>query len=639
LADETYPYRLPEPILETMTAETGVEVRDIRLEPARMNFSSGFGLLPFHQLLIQDPLMSAETTYRIANYLSKYPVNFYGFIANGSILIDRRVGNVNTPIWGTQQPTLDDFLQILHELDTLQDRTESSCRPSVESFYESIPPPLRSFIYQFLQQASQSLPRMEIGRETLKATDSFSRIIETFNNDNSNSVSFHHLLDDLYDKTDLVSIFHASAEMCYWLNESLEHLTTIGFPLQEAAVLQTSLGCIVVAGSSDDTHHYETPPFLLLDCGGNDTYQGTYSRTDENHPFSITIDLGGKDKYSSTAEPMGAVSSFFGCAALLDHGPESDRYTGTHRNFGYAFGGVCLLYDEAGDTIYEIESLGLGASEMGIAISIDGGGDDTYFAFKESQGFGSLGGFGILYDVKGNDRYITPATPVVTASAQLSDCNHSGSQGFGQGWFGPIDRGLSFWGGVGMLIDGQGDDTYEASVFAQGSGYGYGLGFLADLGGKDTYRAEWYAMGAGAHQGGGFFFDQEGDDLYEASHYMIGGSATDLSLGVFWDDAGDDRYTALNASFGYGLTNSCALFTDASGNDRYFVSDNHGMGHALNQRDDTLRGLWPTFGLFFDLGGHDEYPMSISSDGKRWQHVSRDEKPYLIMLGMDAGEQ
>ncbi|HPC00024.1 MAG TPA: hypothetical protein PKW66_29150, partial [Polyangiaceae bacterium] len=287
---------------------------------------------------------------------------------------------------------------------------------------------------------------------------------------------------------------------------------------------------------------------LLIDCGGNDIYRGSYALTDRNRPFSIVIDLGGRDIYQSELQPFGSVCGIFGLAALFDLGPESDTYEGKTRCFGYSFGGVSLLYDESGDSTYQAESLCFGASEAGISFLLDGGGDDRYSSYHDSQGYGAFGGLGFLGDERGNDTYIAQATPVINPSPQLADRNTSASQGFGTGRFGPTLDGRSLPGGIGLLCDREGNDTYESGVFAQGAGYGYGIGVLLDENGDDTYRAAWYAMGAAAHQGAGFLLDATGDDRYEATHYMMGGAASDFSLAILVDGDGNDSYRAQNAA-------------------------------------------------------------------------------------------
>jgi hypothetical protein len=71
-------------------------------------------------------------------------------------------------------------------------------------------------------------------------------------------------------------------------------------------------------------------------------------------------------------------------------------------------------------------------------------------------------------------------------------------QGFGHGVrAGKDTSGVP--GGIGILIDEKGDDTYIADYFAQGASYYYGVGILNDMDGDDQYLSGRYSQGAGIH--------------------------------------------------------------------------------------------------------------------------------------------
>jgi len=89
-----------------------------------------------------------------------------------------------------------------------------------------------------------------------------------------------------------------------------------------------------------------------------------------------------------------------------------------------------------------------------------------------AQGFGGPLGFGLLDDLTGKDHYslgglytnsFKPETP--------------GYEGWGQG----VGAGLRQIanGGIGVLLDGGGDDLYEYDYMAQGGGYWFGVGWPA----------------------------------------------------------------------------------------------------------------------------------------------------------------
>ena len=203
-----------------------------------------------------------------------------------------------------------------------------------------------------------------------------------------------------------------------------------------------------------------------------------------------------------------------------------------------------------------------------------------------AQGFGGPLGFGLLGDLAGDDHYYCgglypnsykPETP--------------GYEGWGQG----VGAGIRqcACGGIGVILDGAGNDTYEFDYLSHGGGYWCGLGFARDFGGNDkrlicrkafdgNERTEQlfqrFGCGWGCHYALGFCFDDDaGDDVYEGT-IMGSGMAWDCSVGVLCDFVGDDRYEAAG-----GLTQGCGaqaglgILFDAKGNDVYAGS---GQGYA-----------------------------------------------------------
>ena len=71
------------------------------------------------------------------------------------------------------------------------------------------------------------------------------------------------------------------------------------------------------------------------------------------------------------------------------------------------------------------------------------------------------------------------------AQVQSKEHNTSMCQGVGMGRRADYTDGHSWAGGVGMLVEGGGDDTYSCSVFGQGCAYWYGVGLLVDKAGAD----------------------------------------------------------------------------------------------------------------------------------------------------------
>ncbi|MEK6633963.1 MAG: hypothetical protein AABY94_11625, partial [Nitrospirota bacterium] len=153
-------------------------------------------------------------------------------------------------------------------------------------------------------------------------------------------------------------------------------------------------------------------------------------------------------------------------------------------------------------------------------------------------------------------------------------------------------------GGLGYLVDLEGQDQYRSGNMAQGSGYYFGIGVALDLDGDDTRTGGRTSLGAAGHYGIGLFVDAQGTDRYTPSgpkHTLSAASERSVSLSI---DAGTrpDTYD-LTRSTGLGEADgeSWALFIDEGGADRY--QGLAGLGH----------GTQDSLGLFFDLAGTDYY--------------------------------
>lgn len=213
----------------------------------------------------------------------------------------------------------------------------------------------------------------------------------------------------------------------------------------------------------------------------------------------------------------------------------------------------------------------------------------------------------MLIDTGGNDRYILGNESVVLPSAQLPDRNASLGQGSAFGIRNkPANPGL-LGGGIGILFDLSGDDTYRAQVFAQGSGYFHGTGILLDGEGQDVYEAAWYGMGASAHGAIGVLVDRgNGDDRYVATHSTSIGAAHDRSLSLFLDAAGNDSYKLGGLGLGAAHEESIALFFDLDGSDRYHVQESSCRSFGVSLPPAVSPTTFP--GIFIDAGGEDQFP-------------------------------
>jgi hypothetical protein len=116
------------------------------------------------------------------------------------------------------------------------------------------------------------------------------------------------------------------------------------------------------------------------------------------------------------------------------------------------------------------------------------------------QGYGELGGLGILFDADGADVYSVES---------LEGAPEEGMNA----------QGVGVLGGVGILIDVAGADRYTARHYAQGAGFG-GTGLLSDGGGADAYTAVSACQGSGPH---GTLIDAGGTDTYVCGEAAVPG--------------------------------------------------------------------------------------------------------------------
>ncbi len=110
---------------------------------------------------------------------------------------------------------------------------------------------------------------------------------------------------------------------------------------------------------------------------------------------------------------------------------------------------------------------------------------------------------------------------------------------------GGVGSGAPFGiGGVGLVFDVQGDDTYDADSNAQGAGV-TSIGMLYDGGGADTYRLNGSGQGHGV-AGIGLLYDAgEGADVYTSPDGTVAVSTKGSGLGgigLLIDEGGNDVF-------------------------------------------------------------------------------------------------
>jgi hypothetical protein len=359
---------------------------------------------------------------------------------------------------------------------------------------------------------------------------------------------------------------------------------------------------------------------------------------------SITIDLEGDDSYRNEHEGIPSQGAgVLGFGLLVDLAGKDSYVSGTFSQ-GCGRFGVGVLFDAEGDDAYTSTGFSQGAGMYGSGILFDRRGNDSYTTTYYAQGYGFSRGLGLLADAEGNDSYLARDDELTHVGDETPKHNESDAQGYGAGRRGDHTDGHNMSGGLGILYDLAGDDSYSAGVFAQGSGYWYGCGILNDAAGDDRYRGVFFNLGAAAHFAIGALYDDGGDDATDLVMTLGLGTAHDCSAAFYIDAGGDDSYTMSDGddracSLGSSLNNSFALFANIRGNDRYAPVGN-AFGYATARRGGDWSIYAPSTGLFFDIGGDDVYAPKpregVGGNNATWHLVPLRSAPGLNTTGVDV---
>jgi len=374
---------------------------------------------------------------------------------------------------------------------------------------------------------------------------------------------------------------------------------------------ETPHGLIIFGGKGANTYKLTVPVALIVDLDGDDVYQGTVAASfDADHANHLVIDFDGDDRYEGGQ--FGLATGRLGVGMLLDLAG-SDKYLLAAGSGGTGFGGIGVLCDAAGDDTYIGSKNTQGAAIAGIGLLLDLKGNDRHTSFGHAVGFAGPGAVGAVIDLAGNDsyqcgkKYPSGYNRTDNSSAKPDDPKFQYTAfGLGAGLGRRIlsrnagDHAYALAGGLGMLIDCQGDDRYESSNFSQACGYYFGVGLKLDLAGNDEHKAARYGCASGAHFGMGLFIDHDGKDTYSSTGPTYnGGCSWDHSAFLFVEAGGDDDTYRWENTSGPARADigSWGIFAEMGGNDTYQVRA--GLGRA------SSTGL----AVFFDRAGTDDYQL------------------------------
>ncbi len=412
---------------------------------------------------------------------------------------------------------------------------------------------------------------------------------------------------DLLERIDRRQLLRAAQELASLADPKyLEQLAKI----RGHRLVKTPDGSIMIGDRGHNEYRLDelAGVYAIVDTGGDDVYiEGT---TTAERPVLVILDLAGNDVYRG--EKAGIQGGAIMGASLLVDRSGNDTYTGGDVAQGSALAGAGLLIDESGQDTYHGDRRVQGQAIAGCGILIDRKGDDRYRAALLAQGVGGPLGFGILVDLEGTDHYF--------AGGKYTDPydDTPGYAGWSQG-VGVGIRGVAE-GGIGVLLDGKGNDTYEADYFSYGGGYWYGAGFARDFDGDDLRwgatrenfdgspriepRYLRWGIAYGCHYAAGFVFDDRGNDLYHGDWAAIA-YGWDFALAALLDFSGNDRYISTGSGVAEAHNDAVAILYDCGGDDTY---SGKGLGLAeARSKYHASEKFCSSFAMLLDESGDDTY--------------------------------
>lgn len=673
-----------DPLFAEVLTGVGLTPADVRIDTGDLNLWGGNKYcLPMLTALMDDPWKISPYARTLTDQLLKY----YSDPGMLAVLAHKQTGHAVR--LGLVDDPLEQYRARVDELgeDALAVALSELTGKTVESFQgdstfgtHSIPREVQAAMAAFLL----AVPKMAEYRELALITPMLELEIDP---QQSAQVVWDYLvqewdeLDDAEDELKQVLLIEQLVENVDWdlLNtgatltciaaqELAEQLAAVDDSVLEDEFdfsVETPLGW--VAAMNSDRFRVE-PSFLLdnyllsISYCDEDTHNKAARAHGLTNPVSVSIDLRGNDLYIDYIDStQGVASAFFGYSVLIDVGG-NDAYMGTHLTQGAGVFGTGVLWDMAGDDHYQGRTLCQGAGAFGTGLLIDNSGNDTYEVYTYGQGYGYTMGYGALIDGAGHDNYIGIENPDHANGGPFGAERYIHfAQGAAYGRRDDYGTGHSWAGGVGVLVDGGGNDEYHCEVYGQGTGYWYALGILADKDGDDFHHAGWYSLGSSPHFAiGASQDDGAGDDRYVLKHMQSIGNGRDFSIGWFEDDGGDDWYQGGTMTFGAGDINGIGVFWDKGGDDTYL---SHGAGFGQSRIESTggLRDYMLTLGLFLDAGGIDTYldladtehiserpypmiedvagllPLSFAANGSSWQRATDgDDTLGAFGCGLDA---
>jgi len=277
---------------------------------------------------------------------------------------------------------------------------------------------------------------------------------------------------------------------------------------------------------------------MLWDAEGDDTYLAQHSAQGAGFfGAGLLVDRDGDDLVSLGQYGQG-FGGAHGLGALLD-GDGRDRYVADLKvPSGYGTPGIFSGWSQGSGMGFR----GFAPGGLGLLLSA-GDGHDTYQAGDFSQGTGYFFGLGILADSGGDDRYLGARYAQGSSAHQAVGVllDNRGNDSYHS--LLAASQGAAWDAAVAALIDSSGDDSYVGGDISQGAAAMNGVGWLYDVSGDDTYQTRSGQADGGSTQywGGrgalnlGLLLDGQGQDTYSRADRMDSSASRDARVGLFLD--------------------------------------------------------------------------------------------------------
>ncbi|MHC4548328.1 MAG: hypothetical protein ACYTEZ_06070 [Planctomycetota bacterium] len=455
------------------------------------------------------------------------------------------------------------------------------------------------------------------------------------------ALEYPAVCDDVAKAWDEASLWYAAGKCVEALDTARRQLATAKG--DGSFAWETPLGWIRVYGRADDIHIDPTDALLIVDLGGEDSYGAGVGASTATRPLGLCLDMEGNDVYAGGRGTQGA--GICGVGILLDV-EGHDTYGAEQYAQGAGQFGFGALIDLAGDDRHIARWSAQGCGYFGVGMLLDAAGKDTYELHADGQGFGGVGGVGVLADRTGDDTYL--AEPDAAKSGRPSyhselKISVSNAQGCAMGRRGDGADGHNWAGGLGALIDVEGNDRYRSGNWSMGTGYWFGMGVLWDGAGDDRYQGHVWSQGTGAHFCLGALIDEGGNDHHVGERASLA-FGHDFAIALLVDQGGNDHYECAGDGVGFSINRSVAMLIDVGGDDTYEANTVPGFArYDARFADRTAHSTYwvdsSSIGLFLDVGGTDRY-RGEDRNARTWgdAHGSDNWKVRNVGVGADVAE-